>query len=400
MERQTKLSAELAEARAQTDRLFTLFDPEAIYDRPIAERHRIIFYLGHLEAFDWNQLKQMGLLDRSPNPAFDNLFAFGIDPEPGCLPSDTPGDWPAPPEVARYNTGVREAVDRALPLASEDLAHMMVEHRQMHAETFAYMLHNLPHEKKKGPRELTETLAPPRAKMIEIPAGRATLGLASGQGFGWDNEFRAFTVDVPAFSIGKYKVTNGEYLEFVNEGAAAPHYWARQDGQWFYRGMFQNVPLPLDWPVYVTWEQARAFAAWRGRELPSEAQYHRAAFGTPEGEERPAPWANGDGSHGNFNYRRWDPEPVHASRETDSAFGVAQTVGNGWEWTSTVFAPFDGFEPRPTYAGYSADFFDGRHYVMKGASPRTAAKLTRRSFRNWFRPEYPYVYGTFRVVSE
>jgi formylglycine-generating enzyme required for sulfatase activity len=72
-------------------------------------------------------------------------------------------------------------------------------------------------------------------------------------------------------------------------------------------------------------------------------------------------------------------------------------TGNGWEWTNTPFAPFEGFKPRPTYAGYSANFFDGKHYVIKGASPRTAAKLIRPSLRNWFRSEYPYVYATFRL---
>ena len=73
--------------------------------------------------------------------------------------------------------------------------------------------------------------------------------------------------------------------------------------------------------------------------------------------------------------------------------------GNGWEWTSTVFAPFAGFEPFRFYAGYSADFFDGRHYVMKGGSARTAACMMRPSFRNWFQPDYPYVYAGFRCVS-
>jgi formylglycine-generating enzyme required for sulfatase activity len=74
-------------------------------------------------------------------------------------------------------------------------------------------------------------------------------------------------------------------------------------------------------------------------------------------------------------------------------------VGNGWEWTSTPFAPFEGFAAAPNYPGYSSDFFDGRHYVLKGGSPRTAAPLLRRSFRNWFRPDYPHVYATFRCVS-
>ena len=52
-----------------------------------------------------------------------------------------------------------------------------------------------------------------------------------------------------------------------------------------------------------------------------------------------------------------------------------------------------------SYPEYSADFFDGQHYVMKGASPATARELVRRSFRNWFRPNYPYVYAKFRTVT-
>jgi len=82
-----------------------------------------------------------------------------------------------------------------------------------------------------------------------------------------------------------------------------------------------------------------------------------------------------------------------------SAFGIYDLVGNGWEWTGTPFAPFKGFEPFPFYPGYSANFFDGKHFVMKGASPRTAASLVRESFRNWFQPHYPNVYATFRCVE-
>jgi formylglycine-generating enzyme required for sulfatase activity len=74
-------------------------------------------------------------------------------------------------------------------------------------------------------------------------------------------------------------------------------------------------------------------------------------------------------------------------------------MGNGWEWTCTDFAPFDGFQAMASYPEYSADFFDGQHRVMKGASPATASELLRRSFRNWFRPNYPYVYATFRCVT-
>jgi formylglycine-generating enzyme required for sulfatase activity len=166
--------------------------------------------------------------------------------------------------------------------------------------------------------------------------------------------------------------------------------------------MWGETPLPLDWPVYVSHEEACAFAAWTGKRLPTEAEFHRAAYGTVHGDhERLYPWGDGqpDRRRGNFDGYRWDPVPVTATPSGDSAFEVSQLVGNGWEWTSTVFHPFPGFQPYSFYPGYSAPFFDGEHYVLKGASPRTDARLLRRSFRNWFRPNFPYVYAGFRCVE-
>jgi len=383
MRTQTHLSRALELAREQTDELFRLIRPDALYERPIPERHRIIFYLGHLEAFDWNLIAGYALDKRPFHAGFDRLFAFGIDPPPGQLPCDQPSDWPSVAEVQRYNQRVRDELDEMLDDVPEQLLHVAIEHRLMHAETFAYILHQLAYEYKNGPgASATRSAAQPSAAaMLSIPAGTARMVLTRGQSFGWDNEFQSHNVDVPGFTISKYKVTNGEYLDFVREGAAPPFFWADRGGRWYYRGMFAEVPLPLDWPVYVTWEEASAYARWRGKQLPTEPQYHRAA-------ENTAPV--------NVDFERWDPLPVTAGETADRP---SQMAGNGWEWTSTVFAPFPGFEPFPFYANYSAPFFDGAHYVLKGASPRTAACFLRPSFRNWFRPAYPYVYATFRMVE-
>jgi iron(II)-dependent oxidoreductase len=153
---------------------------------------------------------------------------------------------------------------------------------------------------------------------------------------------------------------------------------------WHWRGMFDALPLPLDWPVYVSHAEASAYARWKGRRLMTEAEFHRAADGAAAG-------------HADFT--GFDPIPVGSHPATASVWGVHDLIGNGWEWTSTVFGPFDGFEPMRSYPEYSADFFDGRHYVMKGASQATAIELTRPSFRNWFRGNYPYVYAKFRTVA-
>jgi formylglycine-generating enzyme required for sulfatase activity len=165
--------------------------------------------------------------------------------------------------------------------------------------------------------------------------------------------------------------------------------------------MFELLPLVLDAPVYVTHVEAEAYARWKGRRLPTEAEFHRAAYSTPEGDERLHPWGDQppDFTRGNFDFVSFEPVATGAYPDGASAWGVHDLAGNGWEWTSTVFEGFDAFEPMPSYKQYSADFFDRAHYVLKGASPVTARELVRRSFRNWFRPNYRYVYATFRCVG-
>jgi len=432
----------LEDARSRTDAIFDLLSPNSFYDRPIAERHRMIFYLGHVEAFDWNLLSPaLGL--RPFHEGFDRLFAFGIDPLGGNLPVDVPLDWPHITQVEEYNRSVRGRLDEALDHADlngrtpdghriETLLYVAIEHRLMHAETLAYLLHNLAAEKLLH----TPALSPgagssPLRRRITIPRGFATLGRirARASDFGWDNEFGEQRLYVPQFSIDEYPVTNGEFLKFVRAGGYEEReYWKPQDwawkeetqvkhphlwrlrgessassgeSRWLQRTMFGLVPLPEAWPVYVSHAEALAYAAWAGAKLPTEAQWHRAAYGTAGESEREYPWGFSppDSSKGNFHFESWDPCAVDAHPEGASAFGVKDLLGNGWEWTSTVFGPFPGFERFSFYPGYSADFFDGKHFVMKGGSARTDASMLRRTFRNWFQAHYSFVYATFRCVE-
>jgi iron(II)-dependent oxidoreductase len=379
------LADRLANARRQTDSLFAILKPDALYERPVAERHRIVFYLGHLEAFDWNLLG-----DRPFHKEFDQLFAFGIDPVGTGLPTDQPRDWPSIEEIRGYNRKLRSTIDKTP--ATEQLLNVAIEHRLMHAETLAYMLHQLPVDKKLVEASSHLPSRPAEPGMVAVPAGRVTLGRSRSEAFGWDNEFNAHEVDVAAFAIDRYKVSNGDYLEFIQaggyedkslwtedawqwkaaQGIARPVFWKDDEK---YQSMFEEIPMPLDWPVYVSHSEASAYARWVGKSLPTEAEWQKAAEGA-----RP----------GNAGFQRWDPVAVTA----DSSM-----VGNGWEWTSTLFKPFPGFQAFHFYPGYSANFFDDRHYVMKGGSARTAACLLRPSFRNWFQPNYQYVYSGFRCVT-
>ena len=116
-----QLLERFAEARSRTDEIFSIIRPDSLYERPIPERHRIIFYLGHLEAFDWNLLRERVLDLKAFHPDFDKLFAFGIDPVNGALPSDQPTDWPSVADARHYVKRIRGSIDEGLAaLTSSD----------------------------------------------------------------------------------------------------------------------------------------------------------------------------------------------------------------------------------------------------------------------------------------
>ncbi|MEP6993101.1 MAG: SUMF1/EgtB/PvdO family nonheme iron enzyme [Acidobacteriota bacterium] len=422
--------------RERSEGLFDSVRPESYEARPIPLRNPICFYEGHIPAFGVNTLLKRGLGQPGVDAELEVLFERGIDPEDqGQVPSGGSG-WPSRIAIRSYAAAADRAILDAIanrdidreenPMLARGLAaYTVLEHEAMHQETLAYIWHRLAYDQKVRPAGTTPPrigVEPPSPRSASIPAGIATLGAdPAAVPFGWDNELPEHTVDVPAFAIDVYSVTNRDFLEFVEaggyqrrdlwepEGAPAgpaparhPLFWEMHRGVWFWRGQWDLVPLPMAWPVYVTHEEASAYARWKGRRLPTEAEFHRAAYGTPSGHERAHPWGEEppDAWRGNFDLQNADPVPVGSFARGQSAWGIHDLVGNGWEWTSTVFSGFPGFAPMPTYPQYSTDFFDGKHWVLKGASPATAKELVRRSFRNWFRGNYPYVYAKFRLVSD
>ena len=422
--------------RDRSRALFDLLVDDAYYSQPIALRHPIVFYEGHLPAFSFNTLVKKALGKPGIDERLELLFARGIDPGEADRGSAARDIWPSREAVRAFAeeadrrvvaTLEREDLDRpGHPLLDRSEAvFAILEHELMHQETLLYMWHRLPFDQKRKPAGYAPLAAGrvPAQEWREVSAGRATLGIdRAAEPFGWDNERPARVLDVPAFSIERHDVTNAAFLEFLDAGGyndarwwrvedwdgvqrervMHPLFWERRGTAWYWRGMFDLIPLPLAWPVYVSFAEAAAFAKWRGARLPTEAEFQRAAFGASDGHERRHPWGDEEPSaaRGVFDFSSWDPEPSGSHPGGRSAWGIDDLVGNGWEWTSSPFTPFPGFSPLPSYPEYSADFFDEEHFVMKGASPVTARELLRPTFRNWFRARYPYVYATFRCVKE
>ena len=407
------LAAWYARNRERSAQLFQLIDPAAYYSRPIPLRHPFAFYEGHFPAFSFLVLNERALGEPPLDAALERLFERGIDPsDVRAADGHARTDWPSREQIEHFGRRCDERVldaiararlvDASVPrLARGQAVFTVLEHEQMHHETLTYIIHRLAPELKGRIAQTHHDATPPHNDLVPIPGGEVTLGVDPGAiAFAWDNEFGAHRVSVDPFAVQRYPVTNGDYLQFVRNGGPVPPFWIERDGDFMLLGVFEELPLPLSWPVYATNEQARAYASWKKMRLLTEPEYHRAAYGTPEGTEQPFPWGNDAPSplHGNFDFERFDPQPVDAHPAGASAWGVHDLVGNGWEWTSTPFAPFPGFAPMASYPQYSADFFDGKHYVLKGASPVTARELIRPSFRNWFYSDYPYAYGKFRCA--
>lgn len=422
-------AAVFEQTRRRTGRIFDLVAPEAFYQRPIPLRHPFAFYAGHVAAFNGNLLFRRLLGQAAFQPEFDALFARGVDPEDEAAVG-IEAAWPERVAIDRYAGALQQRLvdwlreaDLARPphadLKHGWVLHLLLEHELMHQETLMYLVHQLPRHWQRPPAGLrSPDVGPaPAPRSVVVPAGLATLGADDGEyAFVWDNERAAQTVVVPAFAIDVDDVTNGQFLSFVEAGGywrseywtdegwawrerqriEHPFFWQRRHGDWWLRDLFADRPLPLSWPVRVTHAEASAYARFVGKRLPTEAEWHRAAYGD---RRQRYPWGDTvNGVTGNVGFSHWSPLPVGTSGAV-SPWGVRDLWGNGWEWTSTAFAPFVGFAPYPGYPGYSADFFDGRHYVLKGGSLHTDPRLLRRSFRNWFFGHYPYLDATFRCVE-
>ncbi len=341
-----------------------------------------------------------------------------------ALPLLTPAETSA--YVAEVRDKALDALDRT-PRAGRRLVEqgfafgMIVQHEQQHDETMLAT-----HQLRAGAPVL-QAPAPPAGMSLQVgevlvPAGPFTMG-TSTEPWALDNERPAHAVHVDAFWIDTAPVTNGEYAEFVaaggyddrrwwttagwghrvDAGLVAPRSWERDGGEWHRRrfGLMERI-VTGEPVVHVCAHEADAYAAWAGKRLPTEAEWEKAArFDPATGRSRRYPWGDEDPTpeHANLGQRHLRPAPVGAYPRGASALGVHQLVGDVWEWLSSGFHAYPGFEMFP-YPEYSQVFFGGDYRMLRGGSFGTDPSAVRSTFRNWDHPVRRQIFSGFRLARD
>jgi ergothioneine biosynthesis protein EgtB len=225
-----------------------------------------------------------------------------------------------------------------------------------------------------------------------------------GQGFCFDNERPRHRQFVGAVEIASRLTTNGEYLEFVEDGGyekpdlwlsegwsavrangwEAPLYWERRDGGWAVMTLGGLRDVRLDEPVcHVSYYEADAFARWAGARLPTEFEWEQAA-------------AAAKVSEGNFvESGLLHPAP---SRATDGA--PSQLFGDVWEWTMSAYSPYRRFTPAAGALGEYNGKFMCNQLVLRGGSCATPASHIRATYRNFFPPPARWQFSGVRLARD
>ena len=418
--------------QTETTLLKSIKNEDTFYLNPDYLRNQLIFYLGHSAVFYINKLIITGLLNQRINPEYELLFEMGVDPEtPEELEAAIANiKWDRVEKIWSYRHQAYEEIITVinhnfleLPINKKHpwwALIMAIEHQRIHIETSSMLLRQLATNLLQQPETWQYSPSngiPPENEMIEVKEGIVNLGKKeNSSNYGWDIDYGYKQVKVKPFLVSKYMITNAEFLQFVqdngyenkqywspqawrwktNNNIQYPKFWLLENNGYKYRAMFDNIELPMDFPVEVNYYEAMAYCNYLEEKLGqkyrlmTEGEWHLASKKQDLNQDSINDY--------NLNLKFASPTPVGCLETAKSDYGIYDLRGNVWEWLSETFAPLSGFKTHYLYEDYSAPFFDNKHKMLIGGAWVTNGVEATRFYRNWFRP-YFYQHAGFRIVQ-
>ncbi|MEP6857980.1 MAG: ergothioneine biosynthesis protein EgtB [Gemmatimonadales bacterium] len=426
----------LTEARERTLLLISGLSDEDLHRQHDPLMSPIIWDVGHIAHFEelWLTQNLDGPIEFSEMPGMYNPFEH---------PRATRAAL-ALPTLAQMMERLREirvrVLDRLDALQWSDdnpllkggyVYNMVLQHEYQHNETILQTLqlkkgaaYQPPH-KTAFPAQRESSAkhrAPDIGGMVSFAGGRVTIG-TNDRAAAYDNERPHHEVDLRPFLIDRTAVTNGQYLDFISDGgyerpelwseagrrwvtetgAVAPKHWFRDGGAWFHRIMDVTRAVDQSRPVcHVCYHEAEAFAKWSGKRLPTEFEWEAAASWDPSSNRaRSYPWGDSAPTSklANVDQLSFDIAPVDTYDRNVSPIGCYGMIGDTWEWTSSDFGGYPGFESFP-YKEYSEEFFGTEYKVLRGGSWATRPGTIRNAFRNWDYPIRRQIFSGFRCARD
>jgi ergothioneine biosynthesis protein EgtB len=330
---------------------------------------------------------------------------------------------PTVKEAQRYRSSVDAHIENVLSNADENLIEEIepvlvlgIHHEQQHQEllitdikhVFAqnplYPVFRPGWTRPPGAPTSTDGSAIRPSRFVDFEEATMEIG-HNGPGFSYDNEGPRHRALVPAFSLASRPVTNGEFLQFMEDNGyarsefwlslgwmtvneqrwQAPLYWVKRDGVWWNFTLSGFRPVDESEPVtHVSYFEADAYANWAGARLPTEFEWERAAIDCPV--------------EGNFvENEMFHPQPPPASMQ---ARDLRQMFGDVWEWTRSAYSPYPGYRAAPGALGEYNGKFMCNQYVLRGGSCATSQTHIRRTYRNFFQSEKRWQFTGIRLARD
>jgi iron(II)-dependent oxidoreductase len=423
-----EIASLLTEARERTLLLVSPLSDEDLHRQHDPLMSPIIWDVGHIAHFEelWLTQNLDGPIEFSEMPGMYNPFEH---------PRATRASL-ALPTLAEMTKRLEEIRSRVLerletvefdernPLLRDAYVyHMVLQHEYQHNETILQTLQLKKGELYRAPRARTfAAREAPREEMVSFDGSRITIG-TDERSAAYDNERPRHQIELSPFLIDRDPVTNGRYLEFMNDkgyertalwsesgrrwvsetGANAPKYWTRDGDRWITRSMDVEREVDAARPVcHVCYYEAEAFAKWAGKRLPTEYEWEAAAsWDAASGRSREYPWGDSaaTGDIANIDQLAFDTAPVGTCEKNVSPTGCRGMIGDVWEWTSSDFDGYPGFQSFP-YKEYSEEFFGSDYKVLRGGSWATRPGAIRNTFRNWDYPIRRQIFSGFRCARD